>query len=562
MISNTFKKINKTLMVGLVCVVSLSSCQKMFEIQPEDKLDKEQMYQTVYDADAVIIGLYGKLSALSEQYIILNELRGDLLTETYKSNPYLREINEHRVTENNPYASPKPFYELIANCNDAMFNFQIMREKNILNAVEFNQRYTEAGMLRTWLYLQLGVHFGKIPYVTEPILDVNDVKNAAKFPKLTFDELLDKLLEFTATIPEVYLNQNTSSASPTLIANMSGYPVLNGVFKFFIHRKALVADLNLWKGNYLKAAEIYKNIMELDTYTTSNNDQSIDRYDTYRIVNDNSGRFNLMTTGLEIPWSAIFNDALDSRKVNIERMWTLPLSKDFTPRNPLLNLFEASLDYAVKPSVLSINNWDGQVRDDGSLTDRRGLMASYFLVNNNEPQVAKYTLKYNLLEPFEKTGIWVLYRAATMHLHYAEAANRLGYGAVAGIIINDGFKSQGKTYATNPVPFDFDGSTGTINGDWYRNIGIRGRAVNQNVAIEATDVVDTENKIINEAALELAFEGYRWPDLLRIALRREASEPGYLADKIGDKFDAEGKPSGDIRGKLASKDNWYLPFKW
>ena len=560
MIIKIFKKINITFSLIGTCVL-LSSCQKMFDIKPEDTLDKEHMYKTVYDADAVIIGLYGKLSAMADQYVILNELRGDLLSETHKSDPYIREISEHRVSADNPYANPKPFYELIANCNDAMYNFQIMRDKNILDAVQFNQRYTEAGMLRTWLYLQLGIHYGNVPYVTEPILNVNDIKDASKFPKLTFDELLDKLLEFTNTIPAAYLNQNTSSASPTLITDMNGYPILNGVFKFFIHRKSLVADLNLWKGNYQKAAEIYKNVMELDTYSTSNNDQSIDRYDTYRIVNDNSGLSNLMTTGLQIPWSAIFNDELAARKVNIERMWTLPLNKDFAPGNPLLNLFNASLDYVVKPSALAINNWNEQIREDGSLTDRRGLMASYTLFYN-QPAVAKYTLKYSPATPFEKTGVWVLYRAATMHLRYAEAANRSGYGDVAGVIINDGFKTKGKIYATNPAPFDFDGSTGTVNGNWYRNIGIRGRAVNQNVLIEATDVIDTENKIINEAALELAFEGYRWPDLLRIALRRQASEPNYLANKIGDKFDAEGHLSAEVRTKLSNKANWYLPFKW
>ncbi|RYE18042.1 MAG: RagB/SusD family nutrient uptake outer membrane protein, partial [Sphingobacteriales bacterium] len=117
-------------------------------------------------------------------------------------------------------------------------------------------------------------------------------------------------------------------------------------------------------------------------------------------------------------------------------------------------------------------------------------------------------------------------------------------------------------HAANPAPFDFNGSTGAVNGNWYRNIGIRGRAVNRNVPIDATNIVDTENKIIDEAALELAFEGYRWPDLLRIALRREATEPGYLANKIGAKLDAEGLPSGEARNKLGNKANWYLPFKW
>ena len=36
--------------------------------------------------------------------------------------------------------------------------------------------------------------------------------------------------------------------------------------------------------------------------------------------------------------------------------------------------------------------------------------------------------------------------------------------------------------------------------------------------------------IINEDALELAYEGQRWPDLLRVAIRR--NDPSFIADKI------------------------------
>ncbi|RRN77759.1 RagB/SusD family nutrient uptake outer membrane protein [Pseudoxanthomonas sp. SGD-10] len=556
------KNIKKFVLAVLTCTITFSSCQKMFDIKPEDTLAKENMYQSVYDADAAILGLYGKFSSLADRYVLLNELRGDLLEYTHKSDVYVKEINNHEISEGNPYASPKPFYELIINCNDAMHNFQEMKDKNILDATQFYQRYTEAGMLRTWLYLQLGIHFGSVPYVTDPLVDINSVKDASKYPKLNFDELLDKLLEFTNSIPSVYLNQNTSSASPTLIMAMNGYPIQNGVFKFFIHRKSLVADLNLWKGNYLEAAKIYKNIMELDTYSTTSPDQRIDRYDTYRIVNDNTGTLNLMTTGTLVPWSAIFTDELAAIKPNIERMWTLPLNRDYSPGNPLLEMFDASLNYVVKPSQLSVDKWDEQIREDGSLTDRRGLNSSYITKVGEELQVAKYALKYSSLTPFEKTGIWVLYRAAVMHLRYAEAANRLGYGDVAGVLINDGFKTKGKTYANYPSPFDFDGSTGTVNGNWYRNIGIRGRAVNQSVPIDPLDEIDTENKIIEEAALELAFEGHRWPDLLRVALRREATEPDFLANKVAAKFEKAGLDASAVRAKLSNKANWYLPFNW
>ena len=118
--------------------------------------------------------------------------------------------------------------------------------------------------------------------------------------------------------------------------------------------------------------------------------------------------------------------------------------------------------------------------------------------------------------------------------------------------------------AVDVYPFNFDGTKGTVNGVWYRNIGIRGRAVDQNVTFDPNNLVtDTENKIIDEAALETAYEGYRWADLLRIALRRQGTDPNYLANKIGAKFDAAGSAdAAAVRARLADKANWYLPFKW
>jgi hypothetical protein len=70
-----------------------------------------------------------------------------------------------------------------------------------------------------------------------------------------------------------------------------------------------------------------------------------------------------------------------------------------------------------------------------------------------------------------------------------------------------------------------------------------------------------ENAIISEAALELAFEGNRWPDLLRIAIRR--NDPSFLANKVADKLTAEGSADAElVRQRLTNPDNWYLPFSF
>lgn len=79
-----------------------------------------------------VIGVYGKFMALAEKNVILNEMRADLMTTTRNSSPFLKEISEHNVSPNNPYANPKDFYVVIQNCNNVLKNFDIMLEKSDL----------------------------------------------------------------------------------------------------------------------------------------------------------------------------------------------------------------------------------------------------------------------------------------------------------------------------------------------------------------------------------------------------------------------------------------------
>jgi hypothetical protein len=565
---NLYITITSCLLFVLV-LSSILSCKKAFDIEPEDALEASQTYRNVYDADAAVLGIYGKFVKLADKYMLLNELRGDLLDVTSNANNYLKQLGTQTVAVDNPYADPKPFYEVIINCNDALKNFNIMRDKKLLDNTQYYQRYTDILFLRSWLYLQLGIHYGTVPYVTDALTTIADLQNESKFPKLSFEDLLSRLIAETEATPREYLNQNTSAASPTLILPMDVYIVKDGVFKFFIQRRSFLGDLNLWKGNYLKAAGYYKDVMETGTNSSTGSDQQIDLYDTYRVGDDNSQDHSLKTTAVLNPWTKIFSAPLADRIANWERMWTLPFSSNFSPGNPLLTLFSKSGDYLVKPSALSISNWNNQIRLDGSLTDRRGLDMSYRMVNGIEPEVLKYSQNYSLSTPFDKTGVWVIYRAAILHLRYAEAANRLDRKVLAGALINSGIKTAFGTKALyngvpDTYPFDFNGDGGTIRGNWYRNSGIRGRAVNQDYPITvANTVLEVEDRIMQEEALETAFEGYRWQDLLRIALRRQTTDPNYLANKIAAKFEAagDGASASLVRSRLANKENWYLPFK-
>ena len=209
---------------ALALLLGFGSCQEYLDVAPDDKLNEDQVYRDVFDADAAVVGIYGKLMGLAGKYVILNELRADLISPTYNAGLNLKELNEHSVTTNNPYASPKDFYEVINDCNDVLKNFDLMRLDNRLDSNEYNERYSDIGTLRSWLYLQLGIHFGQVPYITDPVENLDDVRNLDQYARIPFEQLLEELIIFT-------LKKDTELRKKPHIVEMHEYKLKSGRVK-------------------------------------------------------------------------------------------------------------------------------------------------------------------------------------------------------------------------------------------------------------------------------------------------------------------------------------------
>jgi hypothetical protein len=263
-------------------------CKKVFDMPAKNQVDAENAYQNVFDANAAVVGIYGQFLSLADRYIVLNELRADLMSPTANADIYLKQLNTHTETVDNPWADPKPWYKLILNCNDALYHFDDMLKTGKLKPIDYQQRYSDIGALRCWLYLQVGIQYGSVPYVTDPISNITDLNDATKFPKITFDQLLDKLATFMND-PVRYLNTYsatdpiTGSASSSLNVTVDG----QGSSLFFINKYALKGDINLWKGNYNIASTAYRTISDIGPITSNNNPADFTTYEQFKACYDN-----------------------------------------------------------------------------------------------------------------------------------------------------------------------------------------------------------------------------------------------------------------------------------
>lgn len=130
---------------------------------------------------------------------------------------------------------------------------------------------------------------------------------------------------------------------------------------------------------------------------------------------------------------------------------------------------------------------------------------------------------------FETDAPIILYRAADLHLLYAEAVNALGDPIRAAKVLNTGY-SQSVTTPTGVKLY---------NG---QSRGVRARVGQAALAItmttDDTKKAQVDGFIRDERIRELAFEGKRWESLVRYAI-------------------LDGSTSIAVRGQSFSEANWY-----
>jgi len=590
-------------LIGLLFLptVLLTSC---IDANTLEVLNEKDTFRNIADAKNSVKGLYGKVMELAEQTVVLNELRADLMDVTTNADQDLQDISYFTSNASNPYVNTVPYYSVVQNCNDILAHFNRMKQNHLFTDDEYNELYSDVMTVRCWTYFQLGTLFGRIPYVTEPINSLDDL-NLPASTYVTLDQLIPTLIEAMESLPTLEQYSNASGMNSTF----NGHNLAN----YFINKRCFLSELYLWDNRYYDAA---KTIRDFHRIVESNSM----KYKNYSWVYQGSfvGSFAITYTrylgndvnSLVNLWSLMYFYPMENSYATNEHITCMTFDKSFEPTYPFIRLFgdQGAGKYLLKPSQNVIDNfWGSQVQSNGYVFDGRGLGGSYSNNAQGQPVITKYLYDYVPSKPYEVTGRWYIYRSGTLNLLYAEACNR--YAELGGIengdtlkpksayrnltraFLNNGLgaafsfrKPNGTAYPGDSMsvsgwtggqyfadPFDFDARTTDVpwnRGAWRSQTGIRSRASLVSVRYDTTtttlsEVRFWEKSILDELALESAFEGHRWTDILRIAKRWNKEEAGtgtkLLNDLIGAKFAKNGKAAPVF---LDDESNWYLPTKF
>ncbi len=505
--------------LGMALFIFQACSEDFFNDTAGDRITPDQHYKTFDDLMPSLGGAIAPLQNILPRLIMLDGLRSDMMLPTQNAESWMRDINLHIYTRGSQATDPSDLYKTIVNINEVLTHI----DKISKNDPKFNKNIAPQIIgaligMRAWTYLTIARLYGQTVYFTD---------NLASLPAnlqqtiLTKDALVDTLIN--QLLPYIHDSRFTKIQE---VQVGTGY----------VNNKALLGELYLEKNDYAKAVEYLKIACE-----SRGNDQVMYKIDQ-----------SLQNAA----WSGIF---LNSESVASEVFAVMPYASREGQYNPLAYWFGYDLHYAVMPSPVLMDSFMVQIPAQGTLPGDiwRGVGSTFGLniigqVDESThifaPHITKYA--FDSKDPFS-TDI-IISRASDVHLKLAEALNRLGDPASQTIAIN---LVNGGINSMNPKPAPW--------ATWTRNRGVRGRVTLRPRQVPAAlegeaRMLFIEDMIIAERALELAFEGKRWDDLVRIANRR--NQPEYLADKVAEKF--KGTPQYEIiRNKLMTPANWYLPWQ-
>ncbi|MBR5148369.1 MAG: RagB/SusD family nutrient uptake outer membrane protein [Bacteroidaceae bacterium] len=573
-------KPSRSLLVGLLSALILlpmTSCEDF--LNTESSYFSDSTLDNPTDTLYSVVGVINKLQSLSDRTILLGELRGDLSDVTDGANSDLLEIAMFNVSDDNQYNAPHDYYAVINNCNYFLANVDIDM-KNNRNEYVFRKEYAVIKAYRAWTYLQLALNYGKVPLVTEPILTQEEAER--DYPKMGIQEICEYFIEDLQGLETI---------------EMPGYGTIRNTDSrlFYFPIYVLLGDLNLWAGNYKEAAMNYYNY--LNTRNGANVGAPINtnftrwsaddlRWEVKTSMSGGSGeKYNAQTElvtmfpGDSIPSESQYsrlNDYFNSNQNNDNKVSITASQKlrDLSAAQVYCHMTSAS-NIIYPPATL-----EGLDRGDLRLT-----------TNFTEIQRANSTVSLsNKLVTNEKhTSRNVrLYRRTMVYLRLAEALNRAGYPRFAFHILSTGVNNS--VIENEVIPYYAEGDAAWLRQFNFPNnqyvLRTKADASDENTygihsngsgwteyneyyvfpddstlnaeARLAYQIEKVEDLIMDEEALEFAFEGHRYYDLMRVALRR--GEPAYLADHVYARRGAS--RTEDMRSfitkDLTDVNNWYI----
>ena len=584
-------------------ICGMTSCSDFFDQQSEHVIFTEKNHlDNATDTIYSVIGILNKLQAIADRTILLGEVRGDLVDITNAANSDLRDMALFNIGDDNRYNQPRDYYAVINNCNYFIANVDTAM-KNNRNEYIFMREYAAVKAIRAWTYLQLALNYGSVPFVTDPILNKLDAEQS--YPRYDIQAVCDYFIKDLEPLADRWGNE------------YPGYGTIRGNNSrlFYFPINIVLGDLNLWLASFTGNQTYYREAaMRYYRYINERNGDN-SAYPvglTYMTWEPGSTIWN-RTISQTSGSLTTENYAANSEIITVIAGDSIPAEGNYSQ---LRNLFTSSNDNDYRASIVpstymfDLSNSQAHccVGTDGTTiyyapNDLPSFMSGdlrlydYYDEGTATDRLSGERIQTTHIGKYSSQNVHI-YRRTMLYLRLAEALNGAGFPRAAFGILSTGLNNDVIAKTVYPYCSESD-STWISQLNFPRNrygiftveelaartyqadhntIGLHSRGsgwtpLNEYYQLPEDSMMTEEqlktihkafvdSLLLNENGLELAFEGTRFYDIMRFALRQP--NPGqFLANKV---YARRGKDNsetmrGVIKKDLTDQRNWYLQWK-
>lgn len=545
------KHIKKPVLHGVLSVIALggasagllSSCSDFLDITPLNKVVLENFWTQKSEVNAVLMGCYESLE--SEESIIRMGVWGEMRSENILQgasigNEYNEILNEN-ILPTNSLTKWNVMYQTINRCNTVCHYAPMVQKKDPNYTVnELNANIAEASFIRDLCYFYLIRTFRDVPLSFEPTID--DTKEF-QIPATPMNAALDSLIKDLESVKDYAVRRYVDdSKMSNAQAASQAYENSSRVTRVAIY--ALLADLNLWRGNYDET------IKYCDLVIDFKKNQYKEKKNQIGDLNDMQ-EFAGIPLILEAPAGSVtcgnaYNEIFGTGN-SFESIFELYFRNNQQVKNKYVNEFFGK-DRLGSISGLSRYCKDAATGNSDLFTKNDCRVYATSENSNSRYAITKYvnsrvsmdiknvtdekSLKLSTSRGNAEYANWIIYRLTDVMLMKAEACILKGEAEyeTAFTLIN-AVNKRAHNYTTSAAK-------DTLVFDDYR-----------------TSQEKMEQLLLDERNRELMFEGKRWYDLVRIAVRdgnnqRLVSE---ATKKYQDKVNA-------LKIKLADPNIIFFPY--
>ena len=553
---------------SLLSLLTLSSCSDLLDTTSE-LVEFEQDNTLNHPTDSVysVLGILNTMQTIADRTVLLGEARGDLVIATDAASADLKKLSAFDLSQTNKYNQVSDYYAVINNCNYFIAHVDTTLERR--GRKIFQQEYAVVKAYRAWAYLQLVQAYGQVPLVTTPLMTEQAAREAMNQPYKGIAEVCN------------YFIDDLTPHAQALLPNFGVLSSWNSQ-QFFIPVRVLLGDLCLWAGRYEEAARWYNSYLNDEKRPVQmrvNNRSTWTNPSEFRTPNRS---YSITSTAEILSFIPMEGQVFDGAVSDLYNVFNSTHENKYyyqlTP-STAMHKISAEQTYCLE--------WKTDARTDTIYVPKTGLLDDIFRGDlrfcSNYNQFSRgavdiYSEESSIGQTISKlwSGMVPTYRITMIYLRYAEALNRAGYPQSAMSILKYGLCPENNALYVDSLEqvkagslIEFDGNIFTRettigvhslgSGDSQANgLYVLPQPVTSLATREDTvayQIPQVEDMIITEMALEGAFEGNRYYDLMRVALRR--NDPAYLADPISRR---EGTSDDALRSKLMDQANWYLPL--